>query len=155
MEAELHGAYLDDLTGAFRRTLGMVALGHEVDRARRADGRLVCAFVDVDHLKVINDRDGHAAGDRVLRTLVEVMRRTLRSFDPIVRYGGDEFVCALGGADIADVTRRLEAIDRALKLESGTGISIGLASLAGEETLEEVMVRADTALLEAKAARVA
>jgi PleD family two-component response regulator len=63
-------------------------------------------------------------------------------------------VCALGGADLADVARRFEVIDRALKSEAGTGISVGLAALAAGETLEEVMARADAALLEAKKRRV-
>ena len=155
LEAELHEAHLDELTGAFRRKLGMVSLSHEIDRARRADGRLVCAFVDVDHLKLVNDRDGHAAGDRVLQALVSIMRGALRSFDPIVRYGGDEFVCALGGADLAEVAQRLAVIDRALKREVGTGISVGLASLAADERLEGLMARADMALLDAKRQRVA
>ena len=100
LEAELHQAHLDGLTGAYRREMGHMALTHEIDRARRSDGRFVLAFVDVDGLKDLNDRDGHAAGDRALQTVVRSIRTRLRSFDPIVRYGGDEFVCGLGGTDV-------------------------------------------------------
>jgi diguanylate cyclase (GGDEF)-like protein len=153
LESELHSAYVDELTGALRRKLGMLALGHEVDRARRGDGRLVCTFVDVDDLKRVNDRDGHAAGDRVLQALVSIMRTNLRSFDPIVRYGGDEFVCGLGAADVADVERRFELIDHSLHAAVGAGISVGLAALAAGETLDEVLARADAALLDAKRRR--
>jgi diguanylate cyclase (GGDEF)-like protein len=153
LEQALHEAYVDELTGALRRKLGMLALGQEIDRARRGGGRLVCAFVDVDDLKRVNDRDGHAAGDRVLRALVSIMRTNLRSFDPIVRYGGDEFVCALGGVDFADVERRFALIDRALQATVGAGISVGLAALAEGELLDDVMTRADAALLAAKQVR--
>jgi diguanylate cyclase (GGDEF)-like protein len=153
LESELHRAYVDELTGALRRKLGMLALGHEVDRARRGDGRLVCAFVDVDDLKRLNDRAGHAAGDRVLQVLVSTMRTNLRSFDSIVRYGGDEFVCGLGAADIADVERRFDLIDHSLHAAVGAGISVGLAALAAGETLDEVLARADAALLDAKRTR--
>ena len=153
LESELHSAYVDELTGALRRKLGMLALRHEVDRARRSDGRLVCAFVDVDNLKRINDRDGHAAGDHVLQVLVSIMRTNLRSFDPIVRYGGDEFVCGLGAADVPDVERRFELIDHSLHAAVGAGISVGLAALAQGETLDHVLARADAALLAAKRAR--
>jgi diguanylate cyclase (GGDEF)-like protein len=153
LESALHSAYVDELTGALRRKLGMLALDHEVARARRGDGRLVCAFVDVDDLKRINDGDGHTAGDRVLRVLVSIMRTNLRSFDPIVRYGGDEFVCGLGAADVTDVERRFELIDRSLQAAVGAGISVGLAALSAGETLDEVMARADAALLDAKRMR--
>ena len=51
-------------------------------------------FVDVDHLKLINDAHGHAYGDRVLHELGSTMRRGLRSYDVLVRYGGNQFVCA-------------------------------------------------------------
>ena len=70
LQAELDRAHLDELTGAFRRELGRQALSNEMDRARRSDGRFVLAFVDVDDLKLVNDRDGHAAGDRALQGVV-------------------------------------------------------------------------------------
>lgn len=154
LESALHGAYVDELTGALRRRLGMLALSHEVDRARRGDGRLVCVFVDVDDLKLVNDRAGHAAGDCVLQALVSIMRSNLRSFDPIVRYGGDEFVCGLGAADLPDVERRFDLVNRALHAAVGARISVGLAALAAGETLDDVMSRADAALLDAKKGRV-
>ena len=153
LEAELLSAHLDDLTGAFRREMGRLALDHEIDRARRGDGRFVIAFADVDGLKRVNDRDGHAAGDKVLKTLVWTMRSNLRSFDPIVRYGGDEFVCGLGGVDRAVVARRFEAIDRSVQSDVGVGISVGLAGLEPDDTLDLLTARADAALLDIKKRR--
>jgi diguanylate cyclase (GGDEF)-like protein len=153
LEAELSSAHLDDLTGAFHRGVGTVALAREIDRARRADGRFVIAFVDIDGMKQVNDRDGHAAGDQVLKALVWTMRSNLRSFDPIVRYGGDEFVCGIGGIDLAEVERRFDTIGRALRGSVGVGISVGLAGLEPDDTLERLTARADAALLEAKKRR--
>jgi diguanylate cyclase (GGDEF)-like protein len=153
LEAELHSAHLDELTGAYRREMGRLALSHEIERARRGDGRFVLAFVDVDGLKGVNDREGHAAGDRVLQTLVGTMRLNVRSFDPIVRYGGDEFVCGLGGVDRGEVEGRFDVIDRSVQEDVGVGISVGFAALAANETLDQLTARADAALLEAKKRR--
>jgi diguanylate cyclase (GGDEF)-like protein len=149
-EAQLHATSLDDLTGTVRREMGREALNLEIDRARRDDGCFVLASVDVDGLKGVNDRAGHATGDHVLRTLVATMRTQLRSSGPIVRAGGDEFVCGIGGVDLVEVDRRFGEIDRSLYADTGVRISVGLATLADGETLEQVTARADTALLASK-----
>lgn len=151
LEAELRSAHLDELTGAYRREMGRLALSHEIDRARRSDGRFVLAFVDVDRLKVVNDRDGHAAGDLVLQTVVDTIRARLRSFDPIVRFGGDEFVCGLGGTDLAEAERRFDLIRIALDAGPEIGISVGLAAFEIGDTVEELIDRADAAMLVIKA----
>jgi diguanylate cyclase (GGDEF)-like protein len=151
MEDELRMAHLDELTGAYRREMGRLALSHEIDRARRSDGQLVLAFVDVDGLKTVNDRDGHAAGDRVLQSVVLAMRTNLRSFDPIIRYGGDEFVCGLGGTDLEEAERRFDSIGVAIEADTGVGISVGLAALELGDTAEKLTERADAAMLEVKA----
>lgn len=150
LEAQLQHAYLDALTGAFRREMGRLALRNEIDRARRADGSFVIAFIDVDGLKGVNDRDGHAAGDRVLRTLVATMRANLRSYDPIIRFGGDEFICGIGSIDTGEVRHRISVIDQSLRSATGVGITAGLASLTANETIDELTAKADEALIEAK-----
>lgn len=151
LEAELQAAHLDELTGAYRREMGRLALTHEIQRVRRSGGPFVVVFADVDQLKTVNDRDGHAAGDRVLQSVVRAMRARLRSFDPIIRYGGDEFVCGLGGADIADAERRFEAIGVAIEEEAGVGITVGLAELEPGDTADGLIQRADAAMLGARA----
>ncbi len=153
LEAQLQRAHLDGLTGAYRREVGRLALRNEIERARRSDGRFVIAFIDVDGLKGVNDREGHAAGDRVLRTLAATMRANLRTYDPIVRYGGDEFVCGVAQIDTAEVEHRLGVIDQSLRHATGVGITAGLAAMTGNESLEELTERADAALLEAKRCR--
>jgi diguanylate cyclase (GGDEF)-like protein len=128
-----------------------MALNQEIDRARRADGRLVVAFVDVDGLKDLNDRAGHAAGDRALQTVVTAIRTRLRSFDPITRYGGDEFVCGLGGTDVAEAERRFASIGAAIEVEAGVGISVGLVALVDGDDADRLTERADIAMLRVKA----
>jgi diguanylate cyclase (GGDEF)-like protein len=140
-------ASLDDLTGALRRDRGLADLRREIDRARRADGRLVLAFVDVDGLKMINDTYGHAAGDQLLRDVVAALRARLRSYDLIVRYGGDEFVCALPGADMRTSQRRFSAVERMLnEKDARASVSVGLVELENADTLDDLIGRADAAL---------
>ena len=153
LEAELQRAHLDALTGALRREVGRLALRNEIERARRADGKFVIAFIDVDGLKGVNDRDGHAAGDRVLRMLAAIMRANLRPYDPIVRFGGDEFVCGIASIDPGEVQHRIGVMDQSLRNATGVGITAGLATLTSNESVDELTERADAALIEAKQSR--
>jgi diguanylate cyclase (GGDEF)-like protein len=151
LEAALRSAHLDELTGAYRREMGGLALTQEIDRARRSDGRLVVAFVDVDGLKDLNDRDGHAAGDRALQAVVGAIRKRLRSFDPITRYGGDEFVCGIGGADLTEAERRFESIAVGIRADAGVDVSVGIVALRAGDTADQLTERADAAMLKVKA----
>ena len=149
--AELRHAHLDALTGALRRGAGEVALQGEIDRARRDDGRLVLAFVDVDSLRELNNREGHVAGDALLRDVVSAIQSDVRSYEPIVRYGGDEFVCALKGVDVAQAERRFATIRESITADhAGEAISIGLAELRPDDSLSDLVGRADTQLLAAR-----
>src|SRR4051794_128459 len=112
---ERERATLDDLTGAVRRGPGLIELEHEIDRARRSHTKLVAAFVDVVALKTVNDRFGHAAGDRLLRDVVNALTGQLRSYDLVIRYGGDEFVCVLADADVNAARRRFDDVGRELR----------------------------------------
>jgi diguanylate cyclase (GGDEF)-like protein len=144
---ELESAHLDDLTGAYLRGIGQVALRHELERARRNGGELVLAFVDINGLKRVNDRDGYLAGDELLRTVAGVLRSRLRSYEPVVRFGGDEFVCTIAGVDVDAARRRFDEICAALA-DAGwpNAISIGLAAMRVEDTLTDLVERADHAL---------
>jgi diguanylate cyclase (GGDEF)-like protein len=150
-EEELKQAQLDPLTGAYGRKLGMVALEREINRARHATGRLVLAFTDVDKLKQLNDSQGHAAGDALLREVVSAMQTHLRSYDPVVRIGGDEFVCALGDCTLADARRRFHEIQATMRqTRPGASISVGFAPLRPGDTLEQLIAAADAALYQVK-----
>jgi len=149
--AELRHAQFDQLTGALGRELGMVELEREINRARHGNGRLVLAYVDVDRLKQVNDRQGHGAGDALLRDVVAAIRAHLRSYDPIVRVGGDEFVCALGDSTPDEARRRFQDIRVAIEqAHPSASISVGFAALRPQDTLEQLTERGDTALYEAK-----
>ena len=147
-QAELERAHTDDLTGAYRRAAGESALQHELDRARRSGESLVLAFVDVDGLKATNDQLGHAAGDARLRDVAHAMRSKLRAYEPIVRYGGDEFLCSLAGVSLASAKARFEEIELVLEDRDHPGsMTVGLANLQPNETLTDLINRADEALI--------
>jgi len=144
-------AHLDELTGTYRRGLGILEIQREINRARHSGGPLVLAFVDIDGLKQVNDLRGHAAGDALLVEVATTIRSKLRSYDPIVRYGGDEFICAFSNFGLDEVRQRFEKIQAALReKDEGCSISVGLAQLKDDDTLDELTARGDAALYEAR-----
>ena len=151
--AELERAHLDDLTGAYRRGMGEVALINEIARSRSSDQPVMLAIIDADGLKGVNDREGHAAGDGLLRDLVALLRSNLRPYDPVVRWGGDEFICMISNADLDDARKRFEQIKTVLAGHWGATVSVGFAALAEGDTLETLVERADAALLESRRRR--
>jgi diguanylate cyclase (GGDEF)-like protein len=144
-------AQLDGLTGAHRRDLGRIALEHEIDRCRRSGDPFVLAFIDVDGLKELNDRQGHAAGDELLTTVVAAVRSQLRSYDPVVRIGGDEFLCGFTNTQLEASRRRVQEIRVALKQSLvAASISVGLAVLGERDTLDKLISRADADMYSGK-----
>ena len=112
------------------------------------------ALVDVDGLKATNDRRGHAAGDLLLRDVAMAITTTMRAYDVAVRWGGDEFVCALSDMTLEVAAERVAAIRGALHEHgSAASISVGLTETHGHDPLEALVARADTAMYEAKGRR--
>jgi diguanylate cyclase (GGDEF)-like protein len=141
----------DELTGAWARRAGLEALSRELERARRTGADLALAFVDVDGLKEVNDLHGHAAGDALLRLVSDTIRTNVRPYDVIVRYGGDELLCAMPDLTAADARERFEKISGALRtMNTRHSITFGLAEAVSTDTLEELIARADDALLESR-----
>ena len=154
MLQDLRTAHLDELTGALRRGAGEMALRGEIDRARRGDGELILAFVDVDSLREVNNHHGHIAGDALLRDVVSTIRSRIRSFEPIVRFGGDEFVCTMSGVSRDQAADRFAEIGDSVAARPGGGaISVGLAVLGPDDGLAELLQRADDELLAARKLR--
>jgi diguanylate cyclase (GGDEF)-like protein len=129
-------------------------LQREIDRARRTDDSLVLAFVDVDHLKEVNDGEGHLAGDRLLRKVADALRDRLRSYDLITRFGGDEFICTLSGVHIDEVKRRFDELAEQLAAHSSEhSVTVGFAELQDDDDTQRLIARADEALLEIRRLR--
>lgn len=143
----------DELTGVLRRGAGLIAVQREIDRARRAKGRLVAAFVDVDGLKAINDAKGHAAGDALLVAVAHTLQGSLRSYDVVCRVGGDEFVCVLSDVTLEVVRRLFDEAHEALAARVGASISVGFAELQPDESADDLIRRADHDLLRSRSGR--
>jgi diguanylate cyclase (GGDEF)-like protein len=154
-DALLEQAATDQLTGARSRFLGLDEASRELERARRRPGAsIMLAFVDVDGLKRINDSKGHLAGDGLLRLVVETMRARVRPYDVIVRYGGDEFLCVMSGISAAEAAGRMREVGEHLATVSDTyAISFGLARSRPDDTLYDLIARADADLLDGRSAR--
>jgi diguanylate cyclase (GGDEF)-like protein len=145
---ELATAAIDDMTGALRRGVGLVALQREMDRTRRMSERLIVAFVDVDGLKAVNDHDGHAAGDALLRTVVSLITEEFRSYDLMLRFGGDEFVCSFSGDGLDGIAERFGRVSAKLdQAVPGAGISVGVSQRQAEDTIETLIDRADAHMI--------
>jgi diguanylate cyclase (GGDEF)-like protein len=149
--AELRLAETDPLTGARARRAGLADLDREIERAQRTTGLLSVAYVDVIGLKAVNDNDGHAAGDALLTRVVAVIREHLRSYDLIIRIGGDEFLCAMSNMPLAEARARFARVGAALTTTAAApGIRTGFADITPGDSAPELMARADRALLEGR-----
>jgi len=156
-----HAADIDSLTDlpnrrAFKRALD-VMLMHAKDEA----SPLNVAFCDIDHFKSINDRFGHAAGDRVLSYVATTLRRDLSGMGTVARFGGEEFVVAMPGVALTDAHGALDACREALSArnliatENGATIgsvtfSAGLTAWKFGDDTAALLRRADEALYKAK-----
>jgi diguanylate cyclase (GGDEF)-like protein len=150
----LRRAYRDPVTGVLQREAGRDQLGQRIGQARRTDAPLLIAFLDVDQLKRVNDEQGHPAGDRLLQELGAALRTGLRSYDLPMRYGGDEFVCALPGTEREDARRRFEQISHSLAATvPGAAFSVGLVELQAGEQVDDVIARADREMYSVKRAK--
>ena len=140
---ELLLAHRDKLTGALVRSAGLDQMYQEVERARRTAGSVIFAFVDVDDLKGVNDGQGHAAGDSLLREVGHALRHGPRSYDIVSCWGGDEFVCALPGSLLPEAEQRMAKIGEALSEAFLQSMSFGVAELRADDTLDQVIANAD------------
>jgi diguanylate cyclase (GGDEF)-like protein len=149
---------LDGLTGLVNHTAAKARLQAMVGEAEK-QGALTVAMIDIDHFKSINDTYGHPVGDQVIRSLAWLLKGRLRSMDLIGRYGGEEFIIALPGVDLA---RAVPVIDRIRRDFSElphahpagalyASFSAGVAAFpAHHHTAAGLTEAADQALLQAK-----
>jgi diguanylate cyclase len=155
-----HLSNTDELTDLANRRQGFAAAERALARRRRRGGPATLIMLDVDHLKAINDRFGHSAGDEALCTVGATLRRCTRVTDTAVRYAGDEFLIVLPETNLRgarELARRIRQRLAATSLEQAPGwrctVSIGVADAgSGTAEVEQWIAQADAALYEAKAA---
>jgi diguanylate cyclase (GGDEF)-like protein len=141
-------ALTDPLTGLANRRHWDARLARELASADVGAGRLCVALIDLDGFKSLNDRDGHAAGDRLLRACAAAWTQCVRDTDLLVRLGGDEFAVVLPGVTLGT------AFEIAERMREGSperqSCSLGVAAWDGTERAEALVQRADRALYAAK-----
>jgi diguanylate cyclase (GGDEF)-like protein len=152
-----HVAHTDLLTGLPNRRGLAEHLAVGTALAQREVQSLSVMLIDVDHFKQVNDTHGHAVGDTVLFDLAGVLAPLLRASDRIGRWGGEEFLVVVPATRLktaADLAERLRAAVAAHAFPQGLRltISVGVAECGMNDTVEQLLVRADTALYAAKQA---
>jgi diguanylate cyclase (GGDEF)-like protein len=158
-----HFAQVDSKTGLHNSRHFESALEEELAHSHRVRRPVAVMFADLDHFKRVNDEHGHAAGDRVLREVASILTEVLRKGDTIARFGGEEFVALLPGADPEEATylaERVRAAVEAAEFEVAPGtsvrctISVGLAFAPQNGTeVAELLRQADKAMYRAKQTR--
>lgn len=151
----------DPLTGIQNRRAFDTALAQALEYARANNEELCLLMVDIDHFKSVNDTHGHVVGDAVLKQVAHAINETVRGGDVLARFGGEEFVVLLpntpmeGAECVADnicnKVRNTYMDRRNVGKDIGkVTVSVGVALFAAQESSEEFLVRADTALYRAK-----
>jgi two-component system cell cycle response regulator len=150
----------DAMTGIWNRYAIMEVLESEIERQKREHGAFVLLLADVDRFKRINDRYGHLVGDEVLREVARRLRNSVRAYDHVGRYGGEEFLLVLPQNNAGNAAREGERILNSVgstPMDTSEGavdvtISIGLAIGEGDRnpTTRQLIHAADTALYRAK-----
>jgi len=160
IETHAFEARTDALTRLSNRRAFDDELVRRFDEFQRQGRPFALAMIDLDHFKQFNDRNGHPAGDEVLRGIAAVLRRTTRTMDLLARYGGEEFAVIMPGAVLDDAKSAAERVRGAIA-DAGfrydgksfqVTVSVGVAELQSGENVSRLVRRADEALYAAKTA---
>jgi diguanylate cyclase len=152
-------AETDPLTGIRNRKGMMDDLRREWTRATRTGQPCCIALMDLDHFKLINDTYGHQAGDSVLRVAAQFIRKRIRTYDLLYRFGGEEFLLCLPGTTVETAFKLLDRLRaqlarQAARLPDGRRVtattSIGIAAMRPDSAVEAAIADADHAVYEAK-----
>ncbi len=153
-------AHHDYLTGVANRRYFFERANQEFARSKRHSTQLSIAELDIDHFKKINDQNGHAIGDEVLKLLCNTILHLLRETDIFARIGGEEFALLLTDTNLEGAKCLAERLRLAIagtklsvsKVELIFTVSIGVATLKpADDSIKNVLLRADMALYNAKA----
>lgn len=144
-------ATTDSLTGLFNRNYFDMSIPREIEKAKRLKNDLLFFMIDIDNFKIFNDTYGHQYGDKILNGCAEILRKSVRSSDLLIRYGGDEFLVVMHPDSIESAGKLKERITKGLQEwnnmnpenDSKLSISIGSAVWKPESLLTDVMKEAD------------
>jgi len=153
-------AALDALTGLYNRRFGILRMKEEFSRAIRANTSISILMFDIDHFKNVNDMYGHLVGDKVLVSIAKIALASIRDGDILLRYGGEEFLCVLPGANKVDASIiaeriRIMVMDSAVKdheQDIKVTMSIGVVTYPRNDISdsEQLIKLADDAMYVAK-----
>ena len=151
-------ALRDELTGVHNRRYILEVLSRQKSLADREQQGFTICYCDLDHFKQVNDRFGHVTGDRALRQFAELAAGIVRNIDYVARFGGEEFIMVLVGADESaaeNVANRLRNRTKQMWVPGtddnfALGVSIGVTAFRSGERVEDALNRADRALYSAK-----
>jgi diguanylate cyclase (GGDEF)-like protein len=152
-------ATTDALTGLLNRRSILLRIEEEMERHRRSGEPLGCILLDVDLFKLVNDRLGHAAGDEVLRQVARHLKDTVRPYDSVGRFGGEEFLVILPGTDRETLRSAAERLRAGLPERVRTGsadapqpvtASFGITTYRPGEGIDTFVARSDHGMYKAK-----
>ena len=146
---------IDKLTQAYNRAKFDELIANEMIRAERYRHPLSMILLDIDDFKVVNDTHGHIAGDSVLVSIVEIMNKTKRAVDYVVRWGGEEFLLLTPQIDIEGAEMLAERLRKAVEVHKfgsngNITVSLGVTQFRQGDTEDSFIKRADDALYKAK-----
>ena len=153
---ELHRyAITDSLTGVFNRNQLNSVLSEEIGRGRRYNKTFGILILDIDHFKSVNDSLGHNAGDEVLKQTAEVLSKSIRENDTLIRWGGEEFIVVALEVDEQGLIQFCDKLRKTIESENygAAGkitVSVGATLFRNDDTQDTMISRADKALYEAK-----
>jgi diguanylate cyclase (GGDEF)-like protein/PAS domain S-box-containing protein len=152
-------AYLDSLTGLANRRYAEITLHARIDELERYGWLFGVIFIDIDEFKAVNDRYGHELGDEVLTMVAKTLQNSVRSFDVVSRWGGEEYVAVIAnveGEELLATANRCRALVEGSRIPAVPSlrvtISLGATLASKDDTVETIIKRADRLMYRSKKA---
>lgn len=148
----------DELTGAYNRRYINEILPLEIINSSIHNRTITISIMDIDYFKNINDTYGHLAGDYILKEVVNIIKKNIRSIDNIARYGGEEFLIIFNHNKCEHIVKVIERIRKKIEehefifdgIKINVNASFGVASIKEDESIHDLIEKADKNLYEAK-----